>query len=271
MQFKTLEEKCKFYRELTDYRLMPKSYVIVSLDGRSFSNFVKKQFDLPFDDKFIHFMNETTKYVCNNVSNCKFAYTQSDEMSLVLSDIGDNDTDTFFSNRLCKLQSIIASLATGKFNQLMMIDLLLTIDDEYEKMDAIANQRLVQFDCRAWNVPDDNELYCYFLWRQNDCIRNSKLQVAQIYLDKKVVYNKTTDDLVQILKEEKDIDWHMYPSDKKYGRMLYKEPETLISKLTGETLYRNRWTVHDAFCLNNVNNKDKFLNIVKSKPKRLEV
>ena len=108
MQFKTLEDKCKFYRELTDYRLMPKSYVIVSLDGRSFSNFVKKQFDLPFDDKFIHFMNETTKYVCNNVSNCKFAYTQSDEISLVLADIGDNDTDTFFGNRLCKLQSIIA-------------------------------------------------------------------------------------------------------------------------------------------------------------------
>lgn len=37
MIFKTLEEKCNYYRSLTDYKLLPNGYIVVMLDGRSFS------------------------------------------------------------------------------------------------------------------------------------------------------------------------------------------------------------------------------------------
>ena len=120
MQFKNLEDKCLYYRGLTDYRLLPNSYVLVMVDGRSFSHLVKNKFQKPFDDEFIRMMNETAEYVCKNVQGCKFAYVQSDEISFVLTDFDTPTTDAFFSNRLSKMQSIIASLATARFNQLMM-------------------------------------------------------------------------------------------------------------------------------------------------------
>ena len=42
MQFKNLEDKCLYYRSLTDYKLLPNGYTIVMLDGRSFSKKIKK-------------------------------------------------------------------------------------------------------------------------------------------------------------------------------------------------------------------------------------
>ena len=113
MKFENLEEKCKYYRSLTDYRLLPNTYVFVMIDGRSFSQKIKKQFKLPFDDDFINMMNETAKYVCEKVQGCKFAYTQSDEITFVLTDFDDINTDSFFGYRLAKVISIIASLAAS--------------------------------------------------------------------------------------------------------------------------------------------------------------
>ena len=37
MNFKNLEDKCLYYRNLSDYRLVPNQYVIMMLDGRAFS------------------------------------------------------------------------------------------------------------------------------------------------------------------------------------------------------------------------------------------
>ena len=76
------------------------------LDGRSFSKMVKNKFELPFDDNFIDMMNETAKYICKKIQGALFAYVQSDEISILLSDKGD----TFFGGRLNKMQSIIASI-----------------------------------------------------------------------------------------------------------------------------------------------------------------
>lgn len=72
-----------YLRSLTDYKLIPNDYVLIMLDGRSFSSTIKRYFKKPFDDTFINIMNETALYLCNNVQGCKFAYVQSDEISLM--------------------------------------------------------------------------------------------------------------------------------------------------------------------------------------------
>ena len=68
MIFKNLKEKCEYYRNLTDYKLLPNGYTIVMLDGRSFSKKIKNKFKQPFDDTFIDIMNKTAQYLCKNVS-----------------------------------------------------------------------------------------------------------------------------------------------------------------------------------------------------------
>ena len=63
MKFETLEDRMNYYRGMTDYKLMPGSYVLIMLDGRSFSKKIKKAFSLPFDDDFIDIMNQTAQHL----------------------------------------------------------------------------------------------------------------------------------------------------------------------------------------------------------------
>ena len=58
MIFKYIEEAL-YYRNLTDYKLLPNSYVICMLDGRSFSSFTKRHFAKPFDADFHSIVIET--------------------------------------------------------------------------------------------------------------------------------------------------------------------------------------------------------------------
>lgn len=253
MQFKNLEDKCLYYRGLSDYKLLPNSYVIVFLDGRSFSHMVKNKFQKPFDDDFIRMMNETAKYVCKNVQGAKFAYVQSDEISIVLTDFDTPTTDAFFNNRLCKMQSIIASLATAKFNQLMYQfyfdrldvfdpDFYLTTNDVVEQLDKLP---LYQFYCKCWNVPTYNDVFCWFLYRNIDCTKNSKQQTAQTYLPHKELLGKTSDAQVEFLKETKNIEWNHFTPDKKWGRFVWKVEKELVNP-QGEPYTRNVWEVFDG-------------------------
>ena len=275
MRFNSLEDRMRYYRNLTDYKLMPKSYVLIFLDGRSFSTMIKNKFKKPFDDDFIKMMNETAVYLCENISGCKFAYTQSDEISLVITDFDEQNTESFFGYRLTKMLSIIASLATAKFNQLMMdyhigqiVGNSASAGDTVQMCrDAINNMPLYQFDCKCWNVPCYEDVFAWFLYRQIDCIRNSKQQAARAYLPHKQLTNLNTDQQIQLLKNEKGIDWNEYDNGKKFGRFIYKEAIELINTGTSEHYYRNRWLYHDGFRLTSnedYNGREKFdeLNII---------
>lgn len=270
MKFNSLKEKCEYYRSLNDTRLLPNTYVMVVLDGRAFSKGIKKRFKKPFDEDFIRMMNETAKYVCANVQGCKLAYTQSDEISLVITDFEDINSDSFFGFRNCKMHSIIASLATAKFNQLMMeylFDKSVKYSSEFhiEEIKGIINTaNLYQFDCKVWSLPSWNEVFAWFNYRQIDCIRNSKQQAAQTYIPHKELVGKDTDEQIRLLQEKKDINWHTDFNDgMKYGRFIYKEKEHFVSEKYGE-YDRSVWKSHYAFPLMEEGGKEQFkeLNII---------
>ena len=276
MRFNTLADRMNYYRGLTDYKLMPKSYVLVFLDGRSFSHNIKNKFEKPFDDRFINAMNETAKYLCQNVSGCKMAYTQSDEISLVITDFDETNTESFFGFRLTKMLSIIAALATAKFNQIMtdyrlaeMADCPASAGDILQMCrDTVTDGPLYQFDCKCWNVPTYNDVFAWFLYRQIDCIRNSKQQTAQTWLSHKQLEHLDTDKQIELLEAEKGISWESFDDGKKYGRFIYKEqfelPVENKQPNMNETYIRNVWMVHDAFKLTDEDGKERFdgLNII---------
>ncbi len=234
MYFKTLKEKCEYYRSLTDYKLIPNSYVLAMVDGHCFSKMIKNKFQKPFDDTFIMMMNETAKYLCEQVQGVKFAYTQSDEISLLITDFDTPQTDSYFSFRLCKMQSLIASLATAKFNQLY-----------YNNVDGMKDVPLCTFDCKVWTVPNANDAYAWFLYRQTDCIKNSKAQTAQSFLPHKELVGLTADEMIAKCKDVKGVDWYDYPNDRKYGRVIKKVETDMEKDLpNGQHIAftRNIWT-----------------------------
>ena len=259
MKFNSLKEKCEYFRSLTDYRLTPNSYVIAMLDGHTFSKLVKKKYKLPFDERFMGYMNKTAEYICKKLQGVKLAYVQSDEISLLITDFDTPDTDAPFGYRICKLQSLLAGMASAKFNQLVAIDMLKDGKNNYEDLpfsnawDDIEIMNLVEFDCKVWTVPGYNEAFCHFLWRQNDCTKNSKQQSAQTYLSFKELQRKNADQQIALMKERYGVDWHDYTDGEKYGRLIYRENMTFYDEVSGTEFVRSPFVVHDATPFNSEN------------------
>ena len=84
MEDMTLKEKCRFYQTRRDYLINIDNYVLVHIDGRSFSKMVKNKFVKPFDNYFINMMNETAKYLCEKVQGVQLAYVQSKIIILLM-------------------------------------------------------------------------------------------------------------------------------------------------------------------------------------------
>ena len=265
MENQTLKDKCKFYQKRRDYLVDNKKYILAHIDGRSFSKMVKNKFTKPFSSEFINFMNETAKYVCEQVQGVQFAYVQSDEITLVIKALTE-ESDVFFGGRLCKMQSIIASLATAKFNQLMT-RFEFNCRDFIEPHD-ITKLPLYQFDCKVWDVDCANDVMAWLLFRNIDCVRNSKQQAAQTYIAHKELMNLDTDAQIKLLAEKHNIHWEKYKEGEKYGRFLYKEEEekshTYIDKNGDEIteVYKRRgWRVHGGMDLTNEENRKKLLDV----------
>jgi tRNA(His) 5'-end guanylyltransferase len=269
----TLKEKSKFFQERRNYLIDTDKYILVHVDGRSFSKMVKNKFRKPFDDSFIEMMNQTAIYLCENVQGCQFAYVQSDEISLLIKK-NNPEGDVFFGGRLCKMQSIIASLASAKFNQLMMIYNITgengTCDvytDNTEIVDEIVNvihdSPLYQFDCKVWDVDSANDAMAWFLFRNIDCIRNSKQQTAQTYLTHKELIGLDTNKQIELLLNKTNIDWNTFDCGKKYGRLVYKKEFDAETTINGETIQykRNRFEASDGFDLTNPDNRNKLREI----------
>ena len=274
----TIKEKCKQYQKLRDYCVDTDKYIIAHIDGRSFSKMIKNKFNKPFDSSFINMMNETASYLCAMVQGVHLAYVQSDEISLLIKK-NTAESDVFFGGRLCKMQSIIASLATAKFNQLYMINYFKEREDKNpfyverhyttsECVDTIANFPLCQFDCKVWDVDTANDAMAWFLFRNIDCIRNSKQQTAQAYLPHNALLGLDSDTQIKKLLDEKGVDWNSFSGGEKWGRLIYREKEektyTFINKngeTVTETYVRNAWKPHDGIDLTIVENREKLADI----------
>ena len=274
----TLKDKCREYKKRRDYRVDTDKFIIAHIDGRSFSKMIKNKFQKPFDANFIDMMNKTAQYLCQMVQGTHLAYVQSDEITLIIKK-NTEDSDVFFGGRLCKMQSIIASLATAKFNQLYMINYFKKREDKnpfYEErhyttsecVDTIANFLLCQFDCKVWDVDTANDAMAWFLFRNIDCIRNSKQQTAQAYLPHNALLGLDSDTQIKKLLDEKGVDWNSFSGGEKWGRLIYREKEekthTFINKngeTVTETYVRNAWKPHDGIDLTIVENREKLADI----------
>ena len=266
----SLKDKCKFYQKRRDYKVDENAYIIVHIDGRSFSKMIKNKFEKPFDKNFINMMDKTAIYACENVQGVKLAYVQSDEITLLIKK-PNFESDIFFGGRLCKMQSIIASIVTSKFNQLLLKynisknsysntleDCDTTLYNVKDVLDYIDVQKLCQFDCKVWDVPTENDAITWFLFRNIDCIRNSKQQTAQSYLPHKLLLNKSADEQIKLLYEKEGIDWSKFNENLKYGRIITREKVECSREEKGQTILftRNKWAIKNGFDLTINSNRD---------------
>ena len=106
----------EYYEGVPNTKLMRRTPVAIRLDGKAFHTFTRG-FQKPFDEVLIKSMQETTKYLCENIQGCVLGYTQSDEITLILVDYKNLDSSAWFDYKVQKMCSIAASMATMAFNQ----------------------------------------------------------------------------------------------------------------------------------------------------------
>ncbi len=152
-----LAERMKKYEYVARSYLTRRTPVIIRVDGKTFHT-LTKDLHKPFDDNMLGSMEASALFLCKQIQGCKMAYIQSDEVSFLLSDLDNVDTEPWFDYNISKLISISASMMSVKFNEFMSIDNVCVPP--------------AHFDSRAFNIPKA-EVANYFLWRVFDWERNS--------------------------------------------------------------------------------------------------
>ena len=221
------------YENITRYYLTRRMPVIIRVDGRSFHTFTKG-FKKPFDDVLVKTMQDTMKYLCENVQGCVLGYTQSDEISLVLTDYAELTTDAWFGNNLQKMSSVSASMATLAFNKAFNDNIVKYIDNnpdadcgvtkdltEYIKIPINAKNKGAMFDSRVFTIPNE-EVCNYLIWRQQDATRNSIQSVGQANFSQKELHGKSCNDIQDMLMIQKGINWNDYSTTLKRGSCCIK-------------------------------------------------
>lgn len=245
----SLGERMKGYENVSRIYLTKKMPVIIRIDGKAFHSFTRG-FVRPFDDVLIKAMQDTAKFLCKNIMGCKLAYTQSDEISLLLVDYERNESQPWFENNLQKLCSVSASMATMVFNK--CFDNIVSERAGFELYDQVldiyskAVDKGAMFDARAFILPKE-EVCNYFIWRQQDATRNSIQMVAQSLFSHKELQNKNCNQLQEMMFQEKGINWNDYATVYKRGSCIVKETYNIatdnLNPLENEQIIRTRWSV----------------------------
>ncbi len=82
-KFDSLGDRMKTYESIPKNFLIRRQPAIIRLDMKAGHTFTKG-FQKPFDEVFMRSMQDTMKYLCENIQGCVLGYTQSDEITLVL-------------------------------------------------------------------------------------------------------------------------------------------------------------------------------------------
>jgi len=197
--------------------------VIIRVDGRAFHTFTRGM-QRPFDDTFIDSMNRVTLKLCADIDTVRFAYTQSDEISLLLHPYNKLASQPWFGNDIQKMVSISASLAASTF--------------------GLIYDHVVTFDSRCFALPED-EVCNYFIWRQQDAIRNSIQMVARYHYSHKQLHSKNCEEMLEMIKEAGD-DWNAYSTHYRRGRVCMKDSRGWLiypdpPVFSEDRYYINRW------------------------------
>ena len=215
-----------FYEQIPKTKLMRRCPVAIRCDGRSFHTFTRN-FQKPFDEVLIKSMQETMKYLCENIQGCVLGYTQSDEITLILVDYKKLTSSAWFDYEVQKLCSIAASMATMAFNKAFVkevkkysfeLSMGIHTDEERRLLDIYdkAIDKGAMFDARCFNVPKEEVTnLCY--WRQLDASPNSIQMVGQANFSHKELQNKSCNDIQDMLMTQKGINWNDLPTYQKRG------------------------------------------------------
>lgn len=191
----------------TSMRVLHPDVLCVRIDGKKFSKYTKG-FTKPFDDRILDAMSDTAKFLVEK-TNATISYTQSDEITLIFVPTGN---EYIFGGKVSKINSILASMATARFNQYM------------HSNELVADEKLALFDCRSWAVPSVAEASNTLLWRIQDCRKNSVSCLYRWTAGHSRMKDKNQNEMIADLLVNFNTSWDSLSSYYKYGTIFKRIP-----------------------------------------------
>lgn len=201
-----LGDRMKRYEQAYRQYLPRRSYTLMRLDGQAFHTYLRGAAK-PFDMDFIAEMNLMAQWLCVVIAGARFAYTQSDEISLLITDFDTVRTQPWVGGRVDKLVSLAAGQASAYMARMRQ-----------------NHPGLPVFDCRVWSMADPVEVANYFIWRQRDAVRNSVLMLGQHHFTQKQLHGRSCDEIQELLSTEKGVNWNDVDPGCKRGRLIALVP-----------------------------------------------
>jgi tRNA(His) 5'-end guanylyltransferase len=203
----------EYYENCYKIKLPRRMPLIIRLDGKAFHT-LTRNCEKPFDKTIIKLMDETAKYLCENIQGAQLAYVQSDEISILVHNYKRLTSSAWFDNDLEKIVSVSSGIASSYFS-LLYNESILAYRNHKDTLKSVV------FDSRAFVLPE-NEVCNYFIWRQKDWERNSIQMLAQSLYSHKELQNKNCADLNEVCFQ-KGKNWNDLSTDLKRGRCVIKK------------------------------------------------
>ncbi|HUU86685.1 MAG TPA: tRNA(His) guanylyltransferase Thg1 family protein [Candidatus Glassbacteria bacterium] len=181
------------YEDRYRIKLTRRMPVIIRLDGKAFHT-LTRSCKKPFDHEFQEIMQNTGYFLLSRIQGAKCAYIQSDEISILLTDFDKLNTDAWFDYNIQKIVSISAAMASVYFSTARY-------NLSFDPMNGVS-----VFDSRAFNIPKE-EVCNYFIWRQQDWLRNSIQMLHGTGLNWNDLESKWKNGLFVVKDDDDRIQW----------------------------------------------------------------
>jgi tRNA(His) guanylyltransferase len=191
----SLGDRMKDYENVTRYVIPRRTYTILRLDGKAFHTYTRN-LQKPFDSELSDDIVRSVIALLTEIDGARFAYCQSDEISILVTDVDNVNTQTWFNGNIQKISSVASSFLTAQFNARRFVR------QTEQNNSEIKTISLACFDCRTFFIPDRIEVMNYFRWRNQDCRRNSISMVAYSLFSHKSLQGKNSADKIAMIGEK---------------------------------------------------------------------
>jgi tRNA(His) guanylyltransferase len=224
-----LKDRIEGYHDQSDFKLSERLPLVISVNGRSFAK-TTQLLDKPYCPKLAECFLSTMLYMCSSIEGAIFAYHHNDEVVIITRNDQTNETSPWYDNKVQKICSVTASLATMHFNKCASaLQLNLTGDSI--------------FTSQVFTPPGIPEAIQTIVYKQQQNFHTS-IQSACLYellkkydrnAIKEMLMGLSIDEKVELLSQECAIDFNAYPVPFRRGAACYKVPKVV------DGVMKNKW------------------------------
>lgn len=227
------------YEEAFDYKIMGRLPIIISVNGRNFSNLTTR-LDHPFCSKLSNVLKNTLLQTIQHIDGAVFGFQHSDQFTFVLRNDRTFEEQPWYQNKIQDINGIVSSMISVNFFK------NLVLEDELNELNGDAI-----FKTKVFALPSLNEVVNHLILKQQLCYGDGIFRAAHAEFIKiygknetaKLLYGKTLNEKIDLLESECHINYETYyPKAFQLGIAAYKVPKIFHTN-DGE-IQRNKWIVN---------------------------